>query len=115
MSLRKWAAALSSAPQARGHQAVNANKPTAPVKASKALLGPHTLQRVNRLNHQVIKRATITSRREKCTPIFCPARGGVISVFESSACPKLGSTRAHERCWPRLASSRLGWSRDVVL
>src|SRR5437016_14113209 len=70
MSLRKWAAALISAPQARGHKAVSASIPTAPVKASKALLGPNTLQRVDRRNHQVIKQSTLTSRRQKCTPIF---------------------------------------------
>jgi len=45
---------LISAPQARGHKAVSASIPTAPVKASKALLGPNTLQRVDRRNHQVI-------------------------------------------------------------
>src|SRR6266516_692158 len=76
MSLRKWAAALISAPQALGHKAASVNKPTAPVKASEAPVGPQTLQRVNRLNHQVIKQATITSSREKCTPIFCPEEGG---------------------------------------
>ena len=74
MSLRKWAAACISAPHARGHKAVRANKLPAPVRARKAPLGRHPRQRVNRLNQQVIKRTTVTNRREKCTLILCLAR-----------------------------------------
>src|SRR6266568_5478088 len=69
MSLRKWAAAFISAPEARGQNSVSANKPAAPVRATRALL-VHPIECKIRLDRQCINRATLASFGENCTSIF---------------------------------------------
>src|SRR5438552_742490 len=69
MSLRKWAAAFISAPEARGQNSVSANKPAAPVRATRALL-VRPIECKIRLDRQCINRATLASLGENCTSIF---------------------------------------------
>src|ERR1051326_3851309 len=57
MSLRKWAAALNSAPETHGHNTVSADKPTSPDRATQAPLAPRPLDRVSRPNRRFINRA----------------------------------------------------------
>src|SRR6266542_212813 len=79
MSLRKWAAAFTSAPEARGQRFVSANKAAAPARAT---LGPHPIEGMIRLNRECINQATLASFSENCTSIF-DARRRTASQFLS--------------------------------
>src|SRR5882672_4509304 len=80
MSLRKWAAALISAPEARGQKSVKPDNPAAPASATKATPGTHPIDGMIRLERQSIKRATIASLGVNCTLILSICRSSARAV-----------------------------------